>query len=94
MYGDLGLPSQPEGSVFRVSLEGGGCTGFKYQFDITQKEDDDIVIDDNVVIDPMSMMYLKNSVLDFKKSVFAESFVVENPNVSSQCGCGESVNFF
>jgi len=93
LHGDLGLSSQPEGSVFRVELQGGGCTGFKYNFDITEKEEDDIEIGEGVVIDEISMMYLQGSTLDFKKSLFEQTFVIDNPNVKTTCGCGESIGF-
>jgi len=79
--------------VFRVEIQGGGCTGFKYNFDISKPEEDDIYIGERVVVDPMSMMYLEGSTLDFKDTIFSQSFVIENPNVKTTCGCGESIGF-
>ena len=93
LCGDLGLPSQPEGSVFRVEIQGGGCTGFKYHFDVTIREEDDIEIGRGAVTDQISMMYLEGSTLDFKHTLFEQSFVIENPNVKTTCGCGESIGF-
>lgn len=85
--------SQNYNDVFRVEIQGGGCTGFKYNFDITETQEDDIHIGDNVVVDPMSIMYLEGSVLDFKDTIFSQSFVIDNPNVKTTCGCGESIGF-
>lgn len=83
-------------TVFRISIEGGGCTGFKYNFDISDSEDEDLYIngiENKVVVDPMSMMYLEGSTLDFKDTIFSQSFVIDNPNVKTTCGCGESIGF-
>ena len=80
-------------NVFRIEIQGGGCTGFKYNFDISKTEEDDIYIGERVVVDPMSMMYLEGSTLDFKDTIFSQSFVIENPNVKTTCGCGESIGF-
>ena len=93
LYGDTGLQPQPKGSVFRVEIQGGGCTGFKYHFDITERQDDDIEIGENAVTDGISIMYLQDSILDFKNSLFEQTFVIENPNVKTTCGCGESIGF-
>lgn len=80
-------------SVFRIEIQGGGCTGFKYNFDISTAEEDDTYIGERVVVDPMSMMYLEGSTLDFKDTIFSQSFVIDNPNVKTTCGCGESIGF-
>tara|TARA_R100000008_G_scaffold80554_1_gene63050 strand:+ start:554 stop:877 length:324 start_codon:yes stop_codon:yes gene_type:complete len=93
LNGNTGLPAQPAGSVFRVEIQGGGCTGFKYHFDITGREDSDIEIGENAVTDEISIMYLQDSILDFKNDIFEQSFVIENPNVKTTCGCGESIGF-
>ena len=70
LHGDLGLQAQPEGSVFRVELQGGGCTGFKYNFDVTNREDDDVDIGEGAVTDSFSIMYLQDSTLDFQNTLF------------------------
>jgi len=94
LYGDgMGLAPKPKDNVFRVEIQGGGCTGFKYNFDVTKSQEDDIYIGERVVVDPMSMMYLEGSTLDFKETIFSQSFVIENPNVKTTCGCGESIGF-
>ena len=84
--------------VFRVEIQGGGCNGFKYNFDISKPQEDDIYIGEGlirkrVVVDPMSMMYLEGSTLDFKDTIFSQSFVIDNPNMKTTCGCGESIGF-
>lgn len=94
LYGDgMGLAPKPNDNVFRIEIQGGGCTGFKYNFDISKPEEDDIHIGERVVVDPMSMMYLEGSTLDFKDTIFSQSFVIDNPNVKTTCGCGESIGF-
>lgn len=83
-------------TVFRISLEGGGCTGFKYNFTISESEDNDLYIngiENKVVVDPISMMFLQGSTLDFKDTIFSQTFVIDNPNVKTTCGCGESIGF-
>jgi len=86
------LAANPE-HVFRVSLQGGGCAGFRYQFDLGKQEDDDIIIEEGIVIDPISNRYLSNSTLKFKDDVFLKMFFLESPDITSTCGCGESVGF-
>ena len=78
------------GKVFRVSINGGGCSGFRYGFDLTEREEDDIDISEDIVTDPFSSMYLNNAVLNFTNDVFSQTFVLENPNAKTTCGCGES----
>ena len=75
----------------RISVRGGGCSGFSYEFDITSKmDDDDIMVQDIVLVDPMSMQYLNNAVVDYKETLMYSSFSIDNPNVTSRCGCGSS----
>ena len=84
------LKSEGE-SWIRISVRGGGCSGFAYEFDITSTTDeDDIIVDDVVVVDPMSMQYLDNATVDYKESLLSSSFSIDNPNVTSVCGCGSS----
>ena len=82
------------GKVFRVAINGGGCSGFQYSFDLTEREDDDIIVDESgehaIVTDAISQMYLDGAVLDFKDEIFSKMFVLENPNVKTTCGCGAS----
>jgi iron-sulfur cluster insertion protein len=78
----------------RVSVSGGGCSGFQYLFALDDKsEDGDIVIERDgaaVVIDGMSLMYVIGSELDFVEDLTGSYFKVKNPNASSSCGCGTS----
>jgi len=88
------LGKEPEGSKLRVSVEGGGCSGFQYRFDVEQtQEPDDIVIERNgavVLIDPVSLGYLSGSQIDFVDDLIGASFKIENPQATSSCGCGTS----
>ena len=88
------LSDEPTGSYFRVAVEGGGCSGFQYQFTLeSDKADDDLVIeagDAAVLIDPVSLPYLSGSVIDFKNELIGARFAVENPNATASCGCGTS----
>ena len=78
-------------NTVRVSIIGGGCSGFNYAF--AMKENDiegDIIVDDLVVIDPMSMMYLDGASLDYKEGLGGAMFEFNNPMAKSTCGCGSS----
>lgn len=85
---------EDEIEAIRVFIAGGGCSGFQYGFTPeTSIGDDDTVFDFGRVkflIDPLSMAYLEGSTVDFKKDVMAQQFTISNPNVTSQCGCGNS----
>ena len=78
----------------RVSVSGGGCSGFQYLFALDDKsEDGDIVVERDgaaVVVDGMSLMYVIGSELDFVEDLTGSYFKVKNPNASSSCGCGTS----
>ncbi|MFK8251488.1 iron-sulfur cluster insertion protein ErpA [Ancylobacter terrae] len=88
------LKDEPAASVLRVSVEGGGCSGFQYKFDITrERAEDDIVIDRagaTVVIDPMSLEYMAGSHIDFVDDLIGASFKIANPHATASCGCGTS----
>ncbi len=81
-------------SVLRVSVEGGGCSGFQYKFDIDRAAAaDDLVIEREgaiVVVDPVSLQYMTGSKLDFVDDLLGASFKVENPKATASCGCGTS----
>lgn len=84
--------------VFRVGLQGGGCNGFQYLLMLDDvPAEDDILVEKieghQVIIDPMSAMYLNESVLDYKNELFSQAFVIDNPKVSRTCGCGSSMSF-
>ena len=78
----------------RVFVQGGGCSGFSYgfTFDEAQNEDDfDFSYDSvQVVVDAMSMQYLQNSEIDYREDAMGASFVINNPQAVSTCGCGSS----
>ena len=85
-------------SMLRFGLQGGGCSGFSYYFSIvTEKEEDDyeIELDESrmLIVDAASMMYLTNAEIDYKSDIMGESFVFNNPDVKTSCGCGQSVSF-
>ena len=81
-------------AMLRVFVQGGGCSGFQYGFtlDEAQNEDDfDFVYEDvKVVVDAMSMQYLQNATINYKEDLTGSSFVIENPQAQSTCGCGSS----
>lgn len=82
------------GQLLRVYVEGGGCSGFQYGFDLEQdvEEDDFVVERDGVrlVIDPMSYQYIVGSEIDYREDLQGSQFVVKNPNSTTTCGCGMS----
>lgn len=88
------LSKEAPGAVFRVSVEGGGCSGFQYQFAIDPAPgDDDALIEHGgarLVIDPASRGFLAGARIDFVDDLMGQSFRVENPNATASCGCGVS----
>ena len=88
------LRREPPGTMLRVSVEGGGCSGFQYKFDMERAQAaDDIVIRRDgavVLIDPVSLGYLAGSEIDFVDDLIGASFRVNNPQAKASCGCGTS----
>jgi iron-sulfur cluster assembly accessory protein len=88
------LRGEPAGTMLRVSVEGGGCSGFQYKFDIDRaKADDDLVLTRDgasVLIDPLSLGYMQGAEIDFVDDLIGASFRVVNPNATASCGCGTS----
>jgi iron-sulfur cluster assembly accessory protein len=88
------LKAESAGAMLRVSVEGGGCSGFQYKFDIEHaKADDDLEIARDgavVLIDPMSLQFLAGAEIDFVDDLIGASFKVANPNATASCGCGTS----
>lgn len=78
----------------RVSVEGGGCSGFQYNFALDDKsEPDDIAIEKDgitIVVDGMSLMYVLGARLDFVEDLTGSYFRMSNPNATASCGCGTS----
>ncbi len=81
-------------TMLRVSVEGGGCSGFQYKFDLASAPaDDDIVVEQGgakVLIDPVSIAHIGGSEIDFVDDLIGASFRVKNPNATASCGCGTS----
>ena len=75
---------------FRISVKGGGCSGFKYNFSFDNSSSKDDIFFNNAVIDKTSLDIINGSIIDFKVEMIGESFVINNPNASSSCGCGLS----
>ena len=88
------LKVEGEGAMLRISVEGGGCSGFQYKFDMERaKATDDLVISrDNavVLIDPVSVNYMAGSQIDFVDDLIGQSFKINNPQATASCGCGTS----
>lgn len=88
------LSGEPTGAMLRVSVEGGGCSGFQYRFDVEQaRAEDDLVLTRDkavVLIDPVSVTYLAGSEIDFVDDLIGASFKIHNPNATASCGCGTS----
>jgi iron-sulfur cluster assembly accessory protein len=88
------MGAEPPGALLRVSVNGGGCSGFSYAFDITRdQEAQDVTIERDgatVVVDPVSLEYMAGSTIDFVNDLIGQSFKIENPQATSSCGCGTS----
>jgi iron-sulfur cluster assembly accessory protein len=88
------LENEPAGAMLRVSVEGGGCSGFQYKFDVERSQaPDDIVIERDratVLIDPISLQFLGGAEIDFVDDLIGASFKINNPNATASCGCGTS----
>ena len=88
------LQKEPAGAMLRVSVEGGGCSGFQYKFDVERdRAEDDLVLEKanaTVLIDPISVGFLAGSEIDFVDDPIGSAFKIINPNAKSSCGCGTS----
>lgn len=88
------VAEEPVNKLLRVSVEGGGCSGFQYKFDlVADKDTDDTVLERDgatVLIDPVSLGFLEGSEIDFVDELIGASFQIRNPNASASCGCGTS----
>jgi len=80
--------------MLRVAVDGGGCSGFQYRFELVETaEPDDLRIEtagQTALVDPVSLPFLKNSEIAFVDDLAGAQFVVRNPNAASSCGCGVS----
>ncbi|HEY8581189.1 MAG TPA: iron-sulfur cluster insertion protein ErpA [Beijerinckiaceae bacterium] len=88
------LAKEPAGAMLRIAVNGGGCSGFQYAFDITPaRAEDDVVIEKDgvsVLVDPVSLDFLRGARIDFVDDLIGQSFRIDNPNATSSCGCGTS----
>ena len=88
------LASESEGAILRVAVDGGGCSGFQYSFKVVGAfEPDDLVVRRDgaiVVVDPISLDYMRGSEIDFVDDLIGQSFKIHNPNATASCGCGTS----
>ena len=75
---------------FRITVQGGGCSGFKYNFGFDSKSNGDDIVFGKAIIDKSSLDIISGSVVDFKKEMVGESFVINNPQATASCGCGLS----
>ncbi|MCU0907152.1 MAG: iron-sulfur cluster assembly accessory protein [Rhodobacteraceae bacterium] len=79
--------------ALRVAVSGGGCSGFQYDIRLDSPSADDMVLEgegQRVVVDPVSLPFLANAVIDWSDELIGARFVIENPNAASSCGCGIS----
>lgn len=88
------LATEPAGAMLRVSVLGGGCSGFQYDFQIvTEQTEDDLVIARDgaiILVDDMSQQYMPGAEIDFSDELIGASFKINNPIATANCGCGTS----
>ncbi|MEJ6783087.1 iron-sulfur cluster insertion protein ErpA [Aminobacter sp. Piv2-1] len=88
------VAGEPGKTALRISVEGGGCSGFSYKFDLVESANaDDIAIEKDgatLLIDDLSLVYMGGSVVDFVDDLMGQSFQIKNPNAVAGCGCGTS----
>ncbi len=77
-------------TYFRITVQGGGCSGFKYNFSFDEKINQDDVVVKNAVIDNDSLKLINGSIVDYKDELIGSSFVIKNPKATASCGCGLS----
>ncbi|MGO8738701.1 HesB/IscA family protein [Rhodoblastus sp.] len=88
------LRGETPGAFLRIAVNGGGCSGFQYAFDIVPApEDGDLILGDaeaRLAIDQVSLDFLKGAKIDFVDDLMGQSFKIDNPNATASCGCGTS----
>jgi iron-sulfur cluster insertion protein len=88
------LAKEPGKQALRIAVNGGGCSGFQYEFQLADTPAvDDLVIERNgvrAVVDPVSQGFLEGAEIDFVDDLMGQSFRIKNPNATSSCGCGTS----
>jgi iron-sulfur cluster assembly accessory protein len=84
---------QHKPAILRLAVDGGGCAGFTYKFELAEQADDDSVVETDgvkLVVDPVSLDLVRGSAVDFVEDLGGAAFRVTNPNAQSGCGCGSS----
>ncbi len=84
------ITKSEEKKYFRIAVQGGGCSGYKYNFSFDNNLEKDDVLFDRTIIDKASLEIISGSTVDFKKEMIGESFTINNPKATSSCGCGLS----
>ena len=84
------ITKSEEKKYFRIAVQGGGCSGYKYNFSLDNKLEKDDILFDLTIIDKASLEIISGSTVDFKKEMIGESFSIKNPKASASCGCGLS----
>ena len=84
------VSEQGKDCFFRISVQGGGCSGFKYNFSFDEEIKKDDIVFSRTVIDSSSLEIIKGSMVDYQKEMIGSSFVIKNPQAASSCGCGLS----
>ena len=84
------ISKKPSGTFFRISVKGGGCSGFQYTWGLSETKTNDEIIDDILLLDPMAIMYVIGSKIDYITELGGSYLAVVNPTAKSSCGCGES----
>ena len=85
--------NEVDGIKLRLSVSGGGCSGFQYLIELGQPKDDDLILEksgEKVLIDSVSLPFLTNAIIDFSDEIIGARFIINNPNATSSCGCGTS----
>ena len=84
------ITKSEEKKYFRITVQGGGCSGYKYNFSFDNNLEKDDILFDLTIIDKASLEIISGSTVDFKKEMIGESFTINNPKATSSCGCGLS----
>ncbi|VAW21109.1 probable iron binding protein from the HesB_IscA_SufA family [hydrothermal vent metagenome] len=89
------LDKEPAGTVLRIAVSGGGCSGFQYEYNLVRESaaEDDLVLQREgaiVLIDSMSLQFLGGAKIDYVDDLVGQAFKIENPNTVASCGCGNS----
>ena len=82
-----------EQKALRVAVDGGGCSGFQYNIRLDEAASDDLVLEQDgqrVLVDPVSLPFLADAVIDYTEELIGARFVIQNPNATASCGCGTS----